>query len=198
MSAPLSGPPIGEPDQKLPGAVSGRTLARGVAWVGASRWSSQALSWVVTLVVVRILSPTDYGVLGMTTFFITLAGVFAESGIGAAVIALRDLTPQVIRQLHGLAIGTGLLAAGLSAAISWPASRYFHEPALVPVMAVLGISFALDGLRIVPVALLNRDLNYQRAASRLMRPISLRMRTKLDASARRLTSWDSYISITGT
>jgi O-antigen/teichoic acid export membrane protein len=123
------------------------------------------LSWVVTLLVVRILSPADYGIVGMTAFFITLAGSLAESGIGAAVVALRELTPQAIRQLHAVAIGAGFAAAGLTAAAAWPASRYFHEPALVAVMTVLGLSFVLDGLRVVPVAAINRELNYRRSSS---------------------------------
>ncbi len=161
----MSSPTVGKADPELTERIGGHTLARGVAWIGAVRWSSQLLSWVVTLLVVRILSPADYGIVGMTTFFITLAGALAESGIGAAVVALRELTPQAIRQLHAVAIGAGFSAAGITAAVAWPVSRYFHEPALVSVMAVLGLSFVLDGLRVVPVAVINRELNYRQSSS---------------------------------
>jgi O-antigen/teichoic acid export membrane protein len=161
----VSLPSVSKADPEPAASIGAHTLARGVAWIGAARWGSQLLAWVVTLIVVRILSPTDYGVVGMTAFFITLAGALAESGIGSAVVALRELTPQAIRQLHAVAIGAGFAAAGITAAAAWPASRYFHEPALLSVMAVLGLSFALDGFRVVPVAVINRELNYRQSSS---------------------------------
>jgi len=152
-------------DPAASGGVEGRTLVRGIAWIGIFRWSSQALTWAVTLVVLRILTPRDYGIVGMTTFFLALAGVLSEFGIGGAIVALRDLTPAAERQLHAVAVGAGLFAAGLSALVAWPLSRLFHEPALVAVLVVLGFAFLLDGLRVVPVALLSRELQYRKASS---------------------------------
>lgn len=149
----------------LPAEAEGRILVRGIAWIGIFRWSSQALTWAITLIVLRILSPRDYGIVGMTTFFLALAGVLAEFGIGGAIVALRDLSRRAEHQLHAVAIGAGLFAAGLSALVAWPLSRLFHEPALVGVLAVLGSAFLLDGLRVVPVALLSRELEYRKASS---------------------------------
>ncbi|HTL05141.1 MAG TPA: oligosaccharide flippase family protein [Gemmatimonadales bacterium] len=142
-----------------------RTLVHGIAWVGVFRWSSQVLTWAITLVVLRILSPRDYGIVGMTTFFLALAGVLSEFGIGGAIVALRDLSAAAERQLHALAILAGVLAAALAGLAAWPLSRGFHEPALVGVVMVLGSAFLLDGLRVVPVALLSRELEYRKASS---------------------------------
>ena len=157
----------GTPDRSEPSPPSerGRVLARGVVWIGAFRWSAQIVTWAVTLTVIRLLSPRDYGVVGMTTFFVALASVVAEFGIGSALIAMKQLESSLARQLHTIALGTGALAAILSAAFAWPMSRYFREPALLPVLAVLGTSFFFDGLRVVPVALLSRDLEYKKTAS---------------------------------
>ena len=149
----------------LPDRIEGQTLVRGIAWIGIFRWSSQALTWAVTLIVLRILSPRDYGIVGMTTFFLALAGVLSEFGIGGAIVALRDLTAAAERQLHAVAIAAGVFAAGLSALAGWPLSRLFHEPALLGVLPVLGVAFVFDGLRVVPVALLSRELQYRKASS---------------------------------
>ncbi|HEY9385389.1 MAG TPA: lipopolysaccharide biosynthesis protein [Gemmatimonadales bacterium] len=149
----------------LSAGAAGRTLVRGIAWIGIFRWSSQALTWAITLVVLRILSPRDYGIVGMTTFFIALAGVLSEFGIGGAIIALRDLSASAVRQLHAVAIVAGVLASGFSLIAAWPLSRLLHESALVGVLSVLGTAFLLDGLRVVPVALLSRELEYRKASS---------------------------------
>src|SRR6185503_15854934 len=110
-----------------------------------------ALTWAVTLLVIRLLSPRDYGIVGMTTFFVAVTSVAAEFGIGSALLALKELPLSTARQLHTIAIGTGALATLLSAAMAWPLSRYFQEPALTYVLMVLGLSFCFDGLRVVPV-----------------------------------------------
>jgi len=159
----VTGPP--DRSESAPPLSGGHTLARGVVWIGAFRWSTQVLTWAVTLLVIRLLSPRDYGIVGMTTFFVALMSVAAEFGIGSALLALKELPLSTACQLHTIAIGAGALATLVSAAIAWPLSRYFHEPALTAVLMVLGVSFCFDGLRVVPVALLGRALEYRKAAS---------------------------------
>jgi polysaccharide transporter, PST family len=143
----------------------GRVLARGMMWVGLFRWSAQLLSWGATLAVLRILTPADYGIVGMTTYFVGLASVLSEFGIGSAVIAARELTLPMKRQLNLFALGLGLAGSLAALAAAAPLSRYFAEPALVLVMPVLGTVFVIDSLRAVPQAVLSRDLAYRQAAS---------------------------------
>lgn len=141
------------------------TLASGVFWIGLFRWTAQLLSWAIMLVIIRILSPADYGIIGMTTYFIALAGVLAEFGIGNAVLAVPKLTLPTYRQLHTVAVAIGAGALLLVILTAAPISWYFREPVLVPILIVLGVSLLIDGMRTVPVALLNRELEYRKASS---------------------------------
>jgi len=147
------------------GKPLGRVLARGIMWVGLFRWSAQIISWACTLIVIRLLVPTDYGIVGMTTYFIGLTAAFSEFGIGSAVIIAPQLSTAQIRQLHALAALLGLTGSLLALAAAAPLSRYFGEPALVTLLPVLGLSFLIDGLRTVPLALMSKELDYRRAAS---------------------------------
>ena len=52
-----------------------RSLVRGIAWTGAIKWLSQLLSWVSTIVVVRLLLPADYGIIGMATTYLSLVAL---------------------------------------------------------------------------------------------------------------------------
>jgi O-antigen/teichoic acid export membrane protein len=134
-------------------------------WLGLFRWSAQLLSWGGTLLVLRILTPADYGILGMTTYFVGLTSVLSEFGIGSALLATRDLPASTVKQLNLLAIllgFTGLLLAALAAPL---ASRWFGEPALRAVFPVLGAAFLIDSLRTVPVALMAKELDYRRTAT---------------------------------
>jgi len=147
------------------GKPLGRVLARGIMWVGIFRWSAQVISWACTLIVIRLLLPADYGIVGMTTYFIGLAGVFSEFGIGSAVIVSPSLSTTQIRQLHAFSILLGASGSALSLAAALPVSRYFGEPALITVLPVLGLMFLIDGFRTVPLALMSKALDYRRAAS---------------------------------
>jgi teichuronic acid exporter len=150
---------------RAPGENLGSVLTRGVLWIGLFRWTAQLISWGGTLLVLRILTPADYGILGMTTYFVGLTSVLSEFGIGSALLATRDLPQATVRQLNLLAVVlcfTGLLLSVLAAPL---ASRWFGEPALYAVFPVLGAAFLIDSLRTVPVAMMAKELDYRRTAS---------------------------------
>jgi PST family polysaccharide transporter len=153
------------PDFSETALLRRRTLAGGVFWVGFFRWSAQLLSWAVTLLVIRILSPEDYGILGMTTFFIGIMTVLAEFGLGSAILAVPAITRPMARQLNSVALGVGLGTFILLALAAWPISVYFRVQVLVPVVLVMGLGLVVDTLRTVPVALLSRELHYRSASS---------------------------------
>src|SRR5438034_8879255 len=70
---------VGETQQPSPRAVTDAVsyggLLGGLAWTAASKWSAQVFSWGSTVIVVRLLSPQDFGVVGMATVFLGLLTV---------------------------------------------------------------------------------------------------------------------------
>ena len=142
-----------------------RAFLTGVAWVGGLRLVMQAISWASTLLVVRFISPPDYGIMGMAGVVLLVASLFAEFGIAGAVITTRDLAADDAERLNGLAIGVGAAAALVVAAVAPLLGHFYHEPRLVPVLLVLAATFAVDGARVVPVAMLQRHLRFKRSAA---------------------------------
>lgn len=144
---------------------TGRTLAGGMAWIGGFRWSAQVLSWVATLVVIRLLAPEDYGIAGLATAFIGVAAILSELGLGTAVVALPSVSPAQAAQMNTAAVGAGIGFASLISLAAPFAAGFFGEPALRLVLPVLSLSFILEGVRTVPVALLARRLAYRTTAA---------------------------------
>jgi len=139
----------------------GRTLAIGAAWIGAFRWTAQVVSWSAMLVVLRLLTPEDYGVASLALALVAIAGVLSEFGLGTAVVALPDLPEQVARQLHGAASLLGVVVAGGVAASAPLVAGFYREPLLGPVIQVLSLVFLAEGVRLVPQAMLSRRLAYR-------------------------------------
>src|SRR5262245_22726005 len=96
----------------------GRSLATGVAWMGSAKWISQLAAWASTIVVARLLSPEDYGLVGMATLFLGIVTLFSEFGIGTTVVTLRDLSVNQLAEVNTLALllGVGGFAASCIAA----------------------------------------------------------------------------------
>ena len=58
----------------------------GLKWTGAARFVSQTVSWVVTLIVIRLLAPADYGVMAVSAVIISIFSTAAELGLSASLV----------------------------------------------------------------------------------------------------------------
>lgn len=141
-----------------------RSLASGLAWTSLIKWSSQVLTWVSTVLVARLLSPEDYGLVSMAALYLGLVTLMSEAGIGAAVVIQRQLTRQQIQQLNTLAVGSGVLGLLVTLALAGPIGAFFQASRLPLVIGVMGVSFTVAGFRIVPQALLGRDMRFKTLA----------------------------------
>src|SRR2546425_12150191 len=95
LSAPQPAPDVRELD---------RSLVRGIAWTSGAKWAGQLLAWASTLIVARLLTPEDYGLVGMASIYLGVITLVSEFGLGSAVVTLRDLSAEQVAQLNGLSV----------------------------------------------------------------------------------------------
>jgi O-antigen/teichoic acid export membrane protein len=138
-----------------------RALVRGVAWTASVKWLTQVLTWGMTIVVARLLLPSDYGLVGMATIYINLFTLFSEFGIGTAVVTMQALTDEQTSQLNSLSVILGFVGFLFSAAAAVPLGKFYHAPHLPNVVLILSIGFIVSGFRIVPYALLQKELRFK-------------------------------------
>src|SRR4051794_20166944 len=79
-------------------------VVRAVGWTAAGRFIGQLVAWFVKVFVMRILSPTDYGLLAMATVIIGFLSLFAELGLGWAVVHAREVHHDTLRKVLGLVV----------------------------------------------------------------------------------------------
>jgi O-antigen/teichoic acid export membrane protein len=136
-------------------------FVRGMAWTASVKWLTLVVTWGMTVVVARLLAPSDYGLVGMAAIFINLFTLFSEFGIGTAVVTLQDLTEDQVSQLNTLSLLLGLLGFVISAAAATPLGKFFHAPNLPIVVIVLSSGFIVSGIRTVPYSLLQKELRFK-------------------------------------
>jgi PST family polysaccharide transporter len=162
--ATIDGPP-GAPTLAGPpmqgGAELDRSFARGLAWTAGAKWLTQLLSWGVTIAVAKLLSPSDYGLVGMAAIVLGLVSMVSEFGIGTAIVTLRDLDDEDVAQVNGFALVLGVACFAFGCLVALPLARFFDAPALPLVIVVQSTGFVLSAFQSVPSALLQRDLRFR-------------------------------------
>jgi O-antigen/teichoic acid export membrane protein len=111
----------------------------------------------VSVLLARLLSPSEIGVFSMTVVFVNIAHIFRDFGVGTYLQREPELTPEKMRAATGVMFSTSWLAAAvLYAGSSW-ISMWFREPAMVPVMKVLAIGFVFIPFGSITHSLLTRE-----------------------------------------
>ena len=141
-----------------------RALINGLAWTGGIKWLAQLVSWAATLVVARLITPTDYGLFAMAMVYAGFVQLVNELGLSLAIVQYRDLTTPQIAQLGGLALVAGGVLFALSLALSGAIATFFGEPVVQWIVAVLSLTFLMRAAQVVPRSLLARDLEFRRLA----------------------------------
>lgn len=115
------------------------------------------LQFVVSVLLARILSPSEIGVYSMTVVFVNLAHVFRDFGVTSYLQREDQLTPEKIRSAIGVVFTSSwIIALILFVGSSW-IGRWFNEPDIVPVMRVLAIGFLIIPFGSITNALLGRE-----------------------------------------
>lgn len=133
----------------------------GLSWSAGLKFLGQAASWIITIVVMRKLSPQDYGLMGMAGVIITYVARINELGLGAAIIQAEVVDERIKSQIFSLLIivnfGLFLLCFLLAPIIS----TFFSEPRLVPIVRLLATQFVLASFTIIPQSLIARDMLFK-------------------------------------
>jgi len=152
------------PAEHFDRATLDRSLVRGVAWTGLIKWITQIAAWLSTLLVARLLTPEDYGLVGMAAVYLGLLTMLSEAGLGTTVIAMRELRGAHLAQMHTVALLLGVAGFLVSYVVAGPLAAFFDAPALRWVLIALSANFVIMSLRSVPQAALQRQLRFGRVA----------------------------------
>lgn len=131
---------------------------------GLARLCAQAADFVLRLlslmVLARLLSPKDFGLVGMVTAFTGVLVLFRDFGLSVAAIQRPNVTDAQISTLFWINVGVGVFLAVLTAAAAPFIAAFYHEPRLVGVASALAGSFLLNALGIQHGAVLQRQMRF--------------------------------------
>ena len=142
----------------------GARVIAALGWTAGGRLVAQVVAWGVTIVVMRILDPTDYGLLAMATVLTGFAGLFASLGLGGAVVHAREIDTATLRGVFGMVIA---MNCGLFVVVYFTAPAvaiFFGEDRLTAIIRVIAIQFLVGVIGVIPDSMLARELEFKRRA----------------------------------
>jgi O-antigen/teichoic acid export membrane protein len=138
-----------------------RTI-RGANWNMLRVLLQTVVSLGSTVVVARILTPEDFGLLATAMIFVGFAEIISNVGMGSAVIQRKDLDEAKIRTATTLSVLLGLLLLAAIWLISEPVALFFGDPRIGPVVRVLGFAVLLSALSTVSRGLIMRRMDFRK------------------------------------
>ena len=134
----------------------------GLKWTVVGRVATQIATWVVTIYVMRLVGPEDYGLMALAAIFSAFFALLSELGLGSAVVRSQDIEPRQLRQIFGIVLLSNTSICILVAFFIAPlASSFFGEARLELVLQVIVLQFLPAAFGVVPAALLTRDMKFQ-------------------------------------
>lgn len=138
-----------------------RQAAAGLKWTALSKTFAQILNWAITLIVVRLLLPEEFGLMAMSLAIIAVLAIAADLGLGASLVRVAKVDRPIWAKMHGLVIVLNLAAGILLIALAPVAAWLLREPRMTLIIQVLAVQFAFAAFSSVPQAIATRNMEFK-------------------------------------
>lgn len=142
--------------------INSNKIVKNFIWRFAERCGARAVSFIVSIVLARLLVPEVYGTIALVTVFTTILNVFIDSGMGNALIQKKnadDLDFSTVFYFN-MAMCIVLYIAMFFFAV--PISQFYHDESLVSVIRVLSLTLVISGIKNVQQAYISRTMQFKR------------------------------------
>ncbi|SFU51552.1 Membrane protein involved in the export of O-antigen and teichoic acid [Nitrosomonas eutropha] len=133
----------------------------GLKWTAGGKLGAQVITWAITLVVMRLLTPEDYGLLAMASVFVAFMLMLSEAGLGPALIQKQDLDETALRSVFAIVIIANISLLLLLNLLTPFIAAFFDEERLIPILHVLSLQFLLTIFGTLPSVQLYRQLKFR-------------------------------------
>ncbi|AMO57811.1 hypothetical protein GZ77_13015 [Endozoicomonas montiporae] len=139
----------------------GQHVIRGLKIGAMLRLAAQIFTWLNTLILIRLLTPDDYGLMAMTMAFIGIFALMGDFGIGKAIIQTEELTPHMLRQAFTVNIISCVTFFLLFYCTAPLIADFFSEPRVTILVQAIAVQHLIMIFHTLPYALASRNMLYQ-------------------------------------
>lgn len=139
-----------------------RKVFSGLIWKFGERIGAQAVSFLVSIILARLLLPSDYGVIALITIFIDIANVFVSSGFGAALVQKKDADEVDFSSVFYFSIVMSWVLYAIVFFGAPAVAGFYDKEILTPVLRVMALKLPLAGVNSVQHAYVQKKMLFKR------------------------------------
>lgn len=133
----------------------------GIIWNAFQSFGTRFIQLAVTIVIARILLPSDFGLIGMLYVFIALGGVILDAGFGQALIRKEDVDDLEYSSVFYFNIGISVLIYILLYLLAPSISAFYSEPRLTDVSRAIFFVFPINAFALIQNAILSKRIDFK-------------------------------------
>lgn len=137
---------------------------KGLAWSMIERFATQGVQFLFGIILARLLSPDDYGIIAMPLVFLAIAQCIIDSGFSTALIRKPELTEDDLSTAFYFNIGVGILCYAVLFFTSPLIADFYHTPILSSLLKVTALAALFNPLCAVQQAILTRKIDFKTQA----------------------------------
>ena len=134
-------------------------------WNTLEKFGSQIVRFILGVILARILSPRDYGLLGLLVVFTAIAQIFVDSGFSKALMQRNDKNPDDVNTTFTFNLFISITLYLILFFCAPLIANFYNEPILIDLLRVLALTLVINSLFVIPNTLLSIDLNFKKIAS---------------------------------
>ncbi|MBI4456217.1 MAG: lipopolysaccharide biosynthesis protein [Acidobacteria bacterium] len=139
-----------------------RTTIVGGIWAILNNIATKSLGGIKAIVLARLLSPSDFGLMGLALAAVGTANMFSSPGIYTALIQKKQLEDNDLNVAWWIHAARGLFLFLIFLPLAGWVGNFYHESGLKTILRVVALTFLLDGFQSIGLVRLNRTLNFRR------------------------------------
>jgi O-antigen/teichoic acid export membrane protein len=135
--------------------------AAGMIWTALQKYSTMLISFISGIILARLLTPYDYGCIGMLMIFMVLAEAFIDGGFGSALIQKKRPTQEDYSTIFWWNLGMAVLMYTILYVSAPAIARFYDMPLLCDVLRVQGLVLFIYAFNIIQRNQLRKKLNFR-------------------------------------
>lgn len=136
-------------------------MYKNIIWDLVGKFGIQIVSFLLSIILTRLLSPTEYGIMGMVMVIVGFAHIFLDLGFYRAIIQRPEVSPTQYSTIFYVNTGMAVLLALACFFGAGPLARFYGQPLITPIFQVASISFLINGLNLIPGAMLYKKMRFK-------------------------------------
>lgn len=141
-----------------------KEMLSGMKWVATGRLLTQLITWGMTFFVLRLLAPSDYGLVALSTAFTALFGLIAEFGFAAAIVQAKEVKKEQLASLFGYSLALNAIVTLLLVLCAPLVSVLYADNRLTVIIQVAACQFIISAFGTIPDARLRREMRFREMA----------------------------------